>query len=825
MDGAGQHSAAASMVAGESHRRGMTTRLLHWLPLGALLSSALALGVTKVEDSDAWIHLALGREMVQRWGFPSSEPFTFPSAGAPYYNLEWLFDVVLYLSYLAGGFAGVILLKSALIALVFLVLWKDAGLAADRASGGVLDAAIRTAVLLPMILMVKHRIVERPDLVLMLGLSFTIYALNAYLYQGRRYLYLLPVVQVLWVNMHPSVVAAAVPFVAVLAGGLILRGLQRWRGAEIPGTPTGRQLKTVALFFAAVLFASLLNPYGVAALKLPFQFASASWHAANIIELQPPRLASQPSPFVVTAALAATLLLSARRYPVIPALLVVPFACLGLSALRFIPILMIVAAPVLARNLRVMAGGLRSARGRRAGLALASTVTALALTAVGLTVGTRIEPFANARKIPGFGVNDLFLPEAALRYLDHVGVHGRVFNKFHWGGYIAWRDYPRRLAIIDGRGHLPPRLLAAIDLAPTNPELLDQLQDQHGFDVVIIPYPLIIGDVSNVNALPSGPRWALVYWDDVALVYLRRSPDIAAIIERDQYRALKPAYGVGYLRQQLADPKALPALMAETRRNVTATGSSLGYTFLGFALLQAGDPDRAIEAFGRVHGYSTVWDAQQGLAFAYWQKGDLAGAIARYRHVLNYFDDPLLRFNLGLALAKSGNDQEAVEHLERARGTAPWLIAVYPVLIDAYRRLGEANRQPELHAAYELARTRARAAQHVGNALRLERGGQPAKAVAELESALALDPRNPDVLATLGDVHLRQGRLDEARAQHDAALELDPGLARAHYGLALAHQRRGALADAKRHLQEYVRLEPRSYLAWKAQEDLARWSR
>ncbi len=823
MDDAGQPCAAASTVAADHGRRGMTARLLPGLLLGALLSAALALGITKVEDSDAWMHLALGRELVQHWGFPPSEPFTFPSAGSPYYNLEWLFDVVLYLAYLAGGFAGVILLKAALIALVFLVLWKDAGLAANRVAGGVLDAAIRTAVLLPLLVMVRHRIVERPDLVLMLGLSFTIYALNAYLYQGRRYLYVLPLVQVLWVNMHPSVVVGAVPFVAILAGGLILRGLERWRGAALPATPTAAQLKTVAIVFAAVILASLVNPYGPEPLKLPFQFAAASWHAANILELQPPRLGSHPGPFLVTAVLAATLLAPARRYQFISTLLVAPFVYLGLSGLRFVPLLMIVAAPVLARSFSVMAAGVRSAWGRRAALAFASTASALAFTAVGLAVGTRIEPFADARKIPGFGVNDLFLPEAALRYLDNVGVQGRVFNKYHWGGYIAWRDHPRRLAIIDGRGHLPPRLLAAIELAPTNPDLLDRLQDEYRFDVVITPYPLIIGDVSTVNALPSRARWALVYWDDVALIYLRRSAEFTAIIGRDEYHHVKPAYGVGYLRQALADAKALPALLAESRRNVAATSSSIGYTFLGFALLQAGERDRAIEAFGRVHGYSTVWDAQQGLAFAYWQKGDLGQAIERYRHVLRFFDDPLLRFNLGLALAKRGDDREAVDHLERVRAKAPWFTAVYPVLIEAYLRLGEAHRERELQTAYESARTRARAAQHVRDALRLEQQGRPGDAIVELRSAIALDPRNPEVFSTLGDVYLRQGRLEEARAQHDAALTLDPRLARAHYGLALAHRRLGAPADARRHLEAYVRLEPRSYLAWKARDELG-WS-
>ena len=58
-----------------------------------LAASAFTLGVTKIEDWDAWTHLALGREMVHLRGFPATEPFTFPSAALPYYNTEWLFAV------------------------------------------------------------------------------------------------------------------------------------------------------------------------------------------------------------------------------------------------------------------------------------------------------------------------------------------------------------------------------------------------------------------------------------------------------------------------------------------------------------------------------------------------------------------------------------------------------------------------------------------------------------------------------------------------------------------------------------------------------------
>ena len=65
--------------------------------LGALLAAAaFVLAVTRVEDPDAWTHLALGRLMVETRGLPAHEVLVFPSSALPYHNTEWLYDIVLY---------------------------------------------------------------------------------------------------------------------------------------------------------------------------------------------------------------------------------------------------------------------------------------------------------------------------------------------------------------------------------------------------------------------------------------------------------------------------------------------------------------------------------------------------------------------------------------------------------------------------------------------------------------------------------------------------------------------------------------------------------
>ncbi len=790
----------------------------------ALAASAFALGVTKIEDWDAWTHLALGRQMVQDGGFPAHEPFNFPSTALPYHNTEWLFDVMLYLAYLGGGFAGVIVLKAGLAALAALILWKDSGRGRVPSFDSTLHAVIRASVLFPMLLIICHRFVERPDLVLMVFLSFTIYALNAYLSENRRYLYALPAIQLLWVNMHPSALLVLVPFGALLAGGQILRFIERWRGVTLSGTPSPAQLKTVALVLVAVLLASAANPHGLPVLIEPLHLARYPWLLHHVVELQAAPFMHSPAPVVLTALLALTSLALVKRVPIMTLLLVAPFVYLGFSAQRFVFLFAIVAAPIVARNLDVMAGMLTLARARRLCVGFASSAVVLTVVAIGLAVA-HVEPLADPTRLPGIGVNDRFLPEQALRYLDRAGITGRVFNTFHWGGYLAWRDFPRRTAIIDGRGYVPSGLQETIHFAHTNPELLEQLQQAYDFDIILVAYPGLPNDVGGMPDRALSPAWALVYWDDVATVFLRRSERLAQVIARDEYQHANPGNGVPHLRRALADHSKLAALEAELRRNVAQTGSSIGYTLFGFARLEARDYDHAIDAFHRAQGYSSVWHAAQGLALAYWQKGDLPRAIHYYQALSHLSEDPTFLFNIGLALIQAGNDREAVGYLERVRAKDPHFLAVYPTLTGAYQRLGLPERQREVSAAHATALRSAQVIEHLRRAAGLRRTGHLEAAIAELDASLRLHPGNPTALNSLGEVYLQQGRLDDAIRLQQAILEAHPMFAGAHHALGTAYGKQGNHDGARRHLEQYVRLVPASYQAWQARQTLSQLPR
>jgi len=788
--------------------------------LGILVAvAAFSLAVTRIEDPDAWTHLALGRLMVESRGLPAHEMLVFPSAALPYHNTEWLFDVIVYLVFRAAGLPGVILLKALTVALAFWLLFKDATLPREPASDRGLRAIIAAAVLLACLPMLRHRFVERPDIALMVFLACTIYALNAYLLDGRRLIFALPAVHVLWANMHPSVIVTVVPFAAALVGGAAARALGP--GPD-PAAPSGRQLSVVAGILVADLVAALLNPRGIEILTLPLQLAASPFFTQEINELQRPPFGLYPGPYVLAVLLALTFVCLWRRRPLVSLLTVLPFGFLGLSAVRFIFVFAVVGAPVLARNLSTLALAMAPAGWRRpvTVLSVAALVGGGASAAGALG---QVPPLAEPRKSVGLSADSRFVPEGALRYLDGIGMTGRLFNAFHFGGYIAWRDFPKRAAIIDGRGYVPPGLREEIHFSRAYPDQLARLQSAYGFEAAVLDYPSYSGEgleqlAPDADWGLTSPDWALVYWDDFALVYLKRSSRWEAVIARDEYRRVHPANGLPAFWRSLTDKAAIPEIQAELERNVAQTGSDRGRTLLGFALLQQGKVDAALDVFGDVRDPERRLDVLQGQAIAWQQKGDKARAIEAYERAVSVQEDALTLYGLGVALIDAGRNKDAIRALERAREKNPGLLPVYPALIEAYRRSGEPQREPAIAQAGGAAAQRAQALARARGGLALNRAGRLPEAAAELETAARLDPDNARIKSDLGFVYLYAGRLEDAIRQQRAALERDPRLAQAHYGLGLALEKSGDVPGAKRELAEYARLEPRSYLAWRLRD-------
>lgn len=780
------------------------------------LAAVAILALNKVADTDAWMHLSMGRLIWQSGGLPATDPYVFTNEGLPIAQSysAWLFGLALYGIMQLAGPAGLALAKAAVAVALFCVLLADS-LRPFR------NHAVALAVMTTVLVLARMRFVERPDIVAAVCLAFSIASLNAYAREGRKYLYALPFVHLLWANVHSSINLMVIPFAAFLAGGLLQRALSR-RLPSLPAGPSNDRLRTIAVLFGLSFAASLLSPYGIRQYFFGASYLSSSFFMQMITELRPPTWSLTVWPWTFGAAVALSFVLNWRRSSVVDALLVLPFLVLPFTSVRFLFQLGIVGGPVLARNLSgwVEDRPWKTAlAGRPAYAALACGIVLSAAFAL-----ANIFIVADSVQHPGIGIAEGTVPEKALAFMDGQGVGGRLFTILHWGGYVVWRDHPERTVYADPRVTIPPDLLESLYVARTSVPVLDQLSQRFGFEAMLVDYPNIPAGVvkldERLGKAVHHPGWALVYWDDLTLLYLKRGGRFDGVIGGQEYRTVVPEVGLNTTR--LADPVYRAQAERELERNIAATGSSRGRVLLGNLYNETGRHREALELFQKALDQPLAFaaSAYSGMGFAYGILGDTERSLDAYLRAVKAEQDPQIMYRIGMLSYLKGDRKQAAKWLEEAVDRNPDMVSAYPLLATVYREMGV----PDKAAAAE-AKRQARLAAGAGEenfrrGLKAYSEKRLDEAEAEFQKALAANPANPATWSNLGYVHYDRGELNKAFEHQRRALELNPNYPSAHYALALIAAKRGDKATARKEWEVYLRLVPEGYFSRKAQEQL-----
>jgi hypothetical protein len=146
-------------------------------------------------------------------------------------------------------------------------------------------------------------------------------------------------------------------------------------------------------------------------------------------------------------------------------------------------------------------------------------------------------------------------------------------NKF--GGYLIWRFPAPPSVFIDGRyptveGYVS--LNDAIAQAQSTPERWSAFLSQWKIERALVSYPKRgTQDAVFDRFFPRGD-WALVYWDDVALFFVRRTPKFAALIKSHEYRFVSPEASPEILAARFErSPETRAAFLQELERNRATT--------------------------------------------------------------------------------------------------------------------------------------------------------------------------------------------------------------------------------------------------------------
>jgi hypothetical protein len=479
---------------------------------------------TLLGDCDTGWHIRTGQWILANGRVPFRDIFSFTKPDAPWFAWEWLSDVAFAKLNALGGLMAVELFSILLVSTIFAALF----LLVRRKSSPLVAIAVT---LLAATASSIHWL-ARPHLFTLLFLVL-FYAALEQVREGRTRLMgvpilaALPVVTILWTNLHGGFFVGALMILA-FGGGEILRLVFSPNVAD--RRPAWLQARSYFLSGLACLAASLINPYTYHLHVHMAQYLRDPWNAQHIAEFfsisfhHPTAIYFEAMLLLAVAAVVWNL----RQGRFTEALLVFVWAHGGLLAARNIPIFAIAAAPPVAAAiqdwlLRVpdlnVAAWLRAwaRRFNRVAQETAETdsIARLHLVSVlGVLLVAALIYAPNPPKRFRAEFDPKVYPAAALATLRSDPA-GRIFTHDEWGDYLIYRLYPGHKVFVDGRSDFygddfDDKYIDVLNVKPGWEKTLRGF----GVDTILMP-----PDAALSGALKESSRWRLVYDDGIALVF------------------------------------------------------------------------------------------------------------------------------------------------------------------------------------------------------------------------------------------------------------------------------------------------------------------
>ncbi len=477
-----------------------------------------------LSDCDTGWHIRTGEWILAHHQVPTQDVFSFTRVGQPWYAWEWLTDVLYAWLNSHGGLAAVVLLSVLLLSATFTLVFRIAKRHANPVIAllATLLAAGSSAI---------HWL-ARPHLFTLLFLALFYGALEN-VRSGRTrvgripYLAILPVLTIVWTNLHGGFVAGIV----LLAGYGAAEVIQALVAAD--GEAAGAAWARARNYFAtavACAAASLVNPYFYRLHVHVVEYLADPYESQHVVEFLSLNFHNPVAIFFEALLLLGTAaaIRKATQGSYTEAVVLGVWAHGALLAARNIPLYGIVAAPAAAAVLDAwlkrlpeteVAGWLRQAASK-VGTVIAETAETDALprwhlvsaAGVALVAALLFAPKPPRRFVSEYDPKSY--PAGAVAMLRKQAP-ARIFANDEWGDYLIYQLYPRDRVFVDGRSDFygDEFMNKYLDVMSVRFDW-EKTLDGFGIDTV-----LLAPDAPLAGALKESSRWRVVYDDGVALVF------------------------------------------------------------------------------------------------------------------------------------------------------------------------------------------------------------------------------------------------------------------------------------------------------------------
>jgi len=488
----------------------------HNLLIAIVFIAIFTMAVRIPTGADTWWHMRSGQYVVENQTLFRTDPFSHTRAGQ-----LWMYpklgQVFWYALYSLGGWGLVSLSVAALATLAFWFVWKQIEANVFVGACSMILGAIVSSVVW----------VARPQMFSLVLTALIAYLLYRFKRHNGKLLPWVPLVMLLWINIHGGFAIGFMLMLAYLVGE-ILNHLTLHQ--DDPVVPWNR-LKHLILVMLISLVIMLINPHTWRMLFYPFQTVGISALREFVAEWQSPDFhLSHAQPFIVMLLLIVVALARINRQADWTDLtLVALWTGWSLFAARNIAVFGVVTTPILAHYADIAwrqqwhAWGYQNPpfahqpksslrlRTRTPTIILNWILLALIVVAALIKIAAPLNPEVNLE------TEQNGMPYQAVEFMKNEQPPGPMFNSYNWGGYLIFKLWPDYAVYIDGRTDLYDdaffRRFLAVMVAD---EGWEQILTDDGINLIFIE-----ANSTLVKFLEHNRIWHELYRDEKAVIFRR----------------------------------------------------------------------------------------------------------------------------------------------------------------------------------------------------------------------------------------------------------------------------------------------------------------
>lgn len=497
-----------------------------------LVISLFLILLQKVFEPDTFWHIKTGEIILKTKEIPHKDIFSIVTEGRDWTPPEWLSDVIFYLVYKAGGFELLNLFSIIIFCFSFILIFY---LLIKRGTNIVLSAIIVTVAALSS----AERSATRPHTFSYLFMALMILLLDEYRYNHKKYIYFLPLISLLWVNLHPESAVAVFILLSIIIMEVIKIYINKYLPEKYPflrleGELNYSKLLILTIILLITFTVNFINPQGYRVFDFLYRHPDVITKI-DINEFKPLDYEGYPKIYLSIIIFIAISILGFRKNFHNLHLTII-FGILTLKFRRFLPEFFIFALSTAGVSLQYYLEILKNITSRfikNLPYTVLNGIFALfyiIFSSYSINFLFKYDFYS----FKGLGLHPVYFPENAFEFIKKNRLKPNVYNTANLGGGMIFYFFPEQKIFEDTR-------LISYEALVQYKENFTKINFSQLVKFYDLNYAILDIQLSLYSTYPEiRNNWALIYFDDYSEILVKKTPENEHFYKGKEFLAINP---------------------------------------------------------------------------------------------------------------------------------------------------------------------------------------------------------------------------------------------------------------------------------------------